>query len=154
MRKKDIEKLILDMSGKLAAEDDLSVCDVEYVKEAGYYYLRIYINKEEGVSLDDCQILSRKLSKQLDELDPIEENYFLEVSSLGLDRPLKTLELVKESIEKNVDVSFYKKVNDSKKYTGKIISVNDNLIKLEISENEYLEFKFEEASKIRLSVEL
>lgn len=154
MRRKDIEKLILETGQEIAKEKGLEVCEVEYVKEGGYYYLRVYIDKEDGVSLDDCQELSRELSKKLDEVDPIEENYFLEVSSLGLDRPLKTIEAVSKEIGSKVDVSFYKKINGAKKYSGEILEVEDKLIKLKITEDDVLEFDFDEASKIKLSVEI
>lgn len=154
MRKKDLEKMILQTSQDIADNQGIKVCEVEYAKEGGYNYLRIYIDKEDGVSLDDCQGLSRELSKKLDEVDPIEENYFLEVSSLGLDRPLKTIEDVANAIGTMVDVSFYKKINGAKKYTGEILDVEEKLIKLRITEEDTLEFDFDEASKIKLSVEL
>ncbi|MCT4663090.1 MAG: ribosome maturation factor RimP [Tissierellales bacterium] len=154
MRKKDLEKMILQTSQDIADNQGIKVCEVEYAKEGGYNYLRIYIDKEDGVSLDDCQGLSRELSKKLDEVDPIEENYFLEVSSLGLDRPLKTIEDVANAIGTMVDVSFYKKINGAKKYTGEILDVEEKLIKLKITEEDTLEFDFDEASKIKLSVEL
>ena len=82
--------------------------DVEYVKEAGNWYLRAYIDKENGITVDDCEEVSRALSDLLDEEDFISENYILEVSSPGLDRPLKKEKDFARSIGKDVEVKLFK----------------------------------------------
>ena len=88
MQASEIEALIAKMTEPLLAGTELSLVDVEYVREKDWY-LRVYIDKPGGVEIDDCQLVSEKLTAVLDEADPIEDKYFLEVSSPGLDRPLK-----------------------------------------------------------------
>lgn len=92
--KKNLEATIEEIVTKITDEHGFEMVDVEYVKEAGEYYLRVYIDKEEGISLNECELVSRELSPILDEKDPIKENYFLEVSSPGLDRALKKTEIL------------------------------------------------------------
>ena len=83
-----VTDLVARLAQPLAEAAGCSLWDVEYVKEAGTWYLRIYIDKETGVSIDDCEAVSRPLSDALDEADPIEGSYTLEVSSAGADRVL------------------------------------------------------------------
>ena len=92
--------------------------DVEYVKEAGEWFLRVYIDREGGVCIDDCEAVSRPLSDALDEADPIEGSYTFEVSSAGLDRPLKKPEHFEQSMGRQVDVKFYRPVDGRKERTG------------------------------------
>ena len=92
--------------------------DVEYVKEAGEWFLRVYIDREGGVCIDDCEAVSRPLSDALDEADPIEGSYIFEVSSAGLDRPLKKPEHFEQSMGRQVDVKFYRPVDGRKERTG------------------------------------
>ena len=81
----EIEQLVLPITDA----NNLELVDVEYVKEGGEFFLRVYIDKEGGVSLNECELVTRALNPILDEKDPIKDNYYLEVSSPGLDRPLK-----------------------------------------------------------------
>ena len=92
--------------------------DVEYVKEAGKWFLRVYIDREGGVCIDDCEAVSRPLSDALDEADPIAGSYTFEVSSAGLDRPLKKPEHFEQSMGRQVDVKFYRPVDGRKERTG------------------------------------
>ena len=92
--------------------------DVEYVKEAGEWFLRVYIDRAGGVSIDDCEAVSRPLSDALDEADPIAGSYTFEVSSAGLDRPLKKPEHFEQSMGRQVDVKFYRPVDGRKERTG------------------------------------
>ena len=92
--------------------------DVEYVKEAGEWFLRVYIDREGGVCIDDCEAVSRPLSDALDEADPIAGSYTVEVSSAGLDRPLKKPEHFEQSMGRQVDVKFYRPVDGRKERTG------------------------------------
>ena len=92
--------------------------DVEYVKEAGEWFLRVYIDREGGVCIDDCEAVSRPLSDALDEADPIAGSYTFEVSSAGLARPLKKPEHFEQSMGRQVDVKFYRPVDGRKERTG------------------------------------
>lgn len=95
--------------------------DVEYVKEAGEWFLRVYIDKADGVSIEDCEAVSRPLSDALDEADPIQGSYTFEVSSAGLDRPLKKPEHFAACAGQQVDVRFYRPVDGRKEYTGALV---------------------------------
>lgn len=102
-----------------------SLWDVEYVKEAGEWFLRVYIDKEGGVSIDDCEAVSRPLSDVLDEADPIQGSYTFEVSSAGLDRPLKKPEHFRQCMGEQVDVKFYRPVDGKKELTGVLSGYED-----------------------------
>ena len=92
--------------------------DVEYVREAGQWFLRVYIDKEGGVSISDCEAVSRPLSDALDEADPIEGSYVLEVSSAGADRPLKRPEHFARFLGEQVEVRLYRSLEGRKEYVG------------------------------------
>ena len=92
--------------------------DVEYVKEAGNWYLRAYIDKTGGIAVDDCEVISRALSDKLDEEDYIEDSYILEVSSPGLGRPLKKDKDFQRSIGKEIEVRTFRAIDKQKEFTG------------------------------------
>ena len=100
------------------AEHNFELWDVEYVKEAGTWYLRAYIDKEGGIAVDDCEVISRILSDWLDQTDFIEDSYILEVSSPGLGRPLKKERDFERSLGEEVEIRLYKAQNKQKEYTG------------------------------------
>ncbi len=99
--------------------------DVEYVKEAGEWFLRVYIDKEGGVSIEDCEAVSRPLSDALDEQDPIEGSYTFEVSSAGLERTLRRPEHFKSCIGQRVDVKLYRPAGGGKEHTGLLEAFED-----------------------------
>lgn len=103
-----VTDLVAQLAQPLAEAAGCSLWDVEYVKEAGTWYLRIYIDKETGVSIDDCEAVSRPLSDALDEADPIEGSYTLEVSSAGADRVLKKPEHFQRFCGEEVEVRLYR----------------------------------------------
>lgn len=130
-------------------ENDFELVDVEYVKEAGNWYLRAYIDKEGGITLDDCELVNRAWSDIMDEQDFIPDAYILEVSSPGLGRQLKKDKDFKRSIDEEVDVKFYKAVKIPNPGNGKEMSVkqitgilkgfDENTITLETDfSNEYI----------------
>ena len=100
------------------AEHNFELWDVEYVKEAGTWYLRVYIDKEGGIAVDDCEVISRILSDWLDQTDFIEDSYILEVSSPGLGRPLKKERDFERSLGEEVEIRLYKAQNKQKEFTG------------------------------------
>lgn len=99
--------------------------DVEYVKEAGEWFLRVYIDREGGVDIDCCEAVSRPLSDKLDEADPIQSSYTFEVSSAGLDRALRRPEHFEKCMGEQVDVKFYRPVEGRKEYTGVLTGYED-----------------------------
>ena len=102
----------------IVEEHGFELVDVEYVKEGGTWYLRAYIDKPGGINVDDCEVVSRRLSDILDEKDYIEEAYILEVSSPGLGRPLKKEKDFKRSLGEEVDVRTYRMIEKQKEFTG------------------------------------
>lgn len=116
-----VEKLVEENIPK-----EYELVDVEYVKEGSLKYLRIYIDKESGITLDDCQILSRIISEKLDEVDPIEENYMLEISSPGLDRQLKKDKDFEREKGKEVELKLFKAYDGVKEFEGILLGLDEN----------------------------
>lgn len=115
----------------IAEELNYEIYHIEYVKENGDYYLRIYIDKDGGIALSDCEALSRRVSDVMDEKDPIKEAYFLEVSSPGLNRTLFTDDHFKKQIGKEIMVRFTKSLNGRKNIKGILKEVNDDSVIIE-----------------------
>ena len=102
----------------LMEEHGFELVDVEFVKEAGVWYLRAYIDKEGGIAVDDCEVISRKVSDWLDKEDFIPDAYILEVSSPGLGRTLKKDKHLEKSIGQTVEVKLFSPVDKCKEFTG------------------------------------
>ena len=102
----------------LIRQHEFELVDVEYVKEGGNWYLRAYIDKPGGITVDDCELISRALGDLLDEKDFIEDSYILEVSSPGLGRPLRKDKDFARSIGEEVEVKTFRAVNHQKEFTG------------------------------------
>ena len=130
--------------------NNFELVDVEYVKEAGNWYLRVYVDKEGGIAVDDCEIVSRALSDKLDADDFIEDSYILEVSSPGLGRPLKKEKDYVRSIGKEVDIHLYKSIEKQKEFTGVLKSYTKEEIVLQIEDTD-VTFDRANVALIRLS---
>ena len=122
---------IYEMVKPIADELNYEIYHVEYVKENGEYYLRIYIEKEGGITLSDCEALSRRVSDLMDEKDPIPEAYFLEVSSPGLNRTLFTEAHYKRFVGREVMVKLAKAIDGKKSVKGILKEVNEENIIIE-----------------------
>ncbi len=119
MAKKEVyEQKTEELLLPLVEKNGFELVDVEYVKEGGSWYLRAYIDKPGGITVDDCEVVSRALSDLLDEKDFIEESYILEVSSPGLGRPLKKEKDFIRSMGKEVEIRTYRPINRQKEFTG------------------------------------
>lgn len=125
--------------------------DVEYVKEAGNWYLRAYIDKEGGITVDDCETVSRALSDWLDEEDFIEDSYTLEVSSPGLGRPLKKEKDFERSLGEEVEVRLYKPREGQKEYTGILKAYDKETVTIETEDSREEVFTRSEIALIRLA---
>ncbi|MBP2073170.1 ribosome maturation factor RimP [Thermoanaerobacterium butyriciformans] len=124
-----IEELTRNLVAPAIEKNNFELVDVEYKKEGNNWYLRVYIDKNGGVTLDDCQIISEYLSEKLDEVDPIENSYILEVSSPGIDRPLKTQRDFDKFKGSLVEVSLYQPIDKKKKYEGELVGlINDKVV--------------------------
>lgn len=143
---------VTDLTANLAApivqQQGCSLWDVEYVKEAGTWILRVYIDKEGGVSINDCEAVSRPLSDKLDEEDPIEGSYTLEVSSAGADRALKKPEHFAAFMGSEVDVRLYRPIDGKKEYVGVLAGYENGNVQLEGD----LSFEKKDIAQVRLHV--
>ena len=120
-----VTELVRALAQPIAAENGCSIWDVEYVREAGTWFLRVYLDKEGGVNIDDCEAVSRPLSDALDEADPIEGSYTLEVSSAGIDRVLRHPEHFDTLLGAEVEVRLYRPVEGRKDHVG-LLKAYDN----------------------------
>ena len=146
---------VTDLTAKLAepavAAQGCTLWDVEYVKEAGSYFLRVYIDKENGVSIEDCEAVSRVLSDLLDEADPIVEPYTFEVSSAGADRTLKKPEHFAAFLGHMVELRLYKAKDGAKSFTGVLSTYHEGDVTLNIGEASVL-FPKQDVAQVRLHV--
>lgn len=129
---KIIEELVLPIIDDL----QLTLWDVEFKKEGPDYFLRIYIDKDTGVTINDCEAVSRKLEILLDEKDPIEQSYVLEVSSAGLVRELKKDFHFQKFLGKNIEIRLYKALNGQKKFTATLINFDSENLIIQIENKE------------------
>ncbi|XID95088.1 ribosome maturation factor RimP [Paenibacillaceae bacterium WGS1546] len=120
MNSPQIKSIVEKSAASYMEEHGLELVDVEYVKEGGSWFLRIYVDKEGGIDIDDCGRFSEFMSAKLDELDPIEDAYFLEVSSPGAERPLKKPGDVAKAVGKHVFVTTYEKIDGVKEFEGRL----------------------------------
>ena len=135
----------------IVEEHGFELVDVEYVKEAGTWYLRAYIDKPGGITVDDCEVVSRRLSDILDEKDYIEEAYILEVSSPGLGRPLKKEKDFKRSLGEEVDVRTYRMIEKQKEFTGLLKDYDDATVTIEMEDGTLKTFEKSDIALIRLA---
>lgn len=149
---KRITEVTEQMLDEFLRSKGLKLYDVEYVKEGPDRVLRVFIDKDEGyIGTEDCEDVSRFLSDRLDEIDPIEENYVLEVSSPGLDRELKTDEHFQRYLGEMIEVSLYKVIDGEKKLTGILLSKDEDCVKIEVDEKE-ITVPLKQITKVNLAI--
>lgn len=146
-----VTEMVAALAAPLARECGCSLWDVEYVKEAGTWFLRVYIDREGGVSINDCEAVSRPLSDALDEADPIEGSYVLEVSSAGADRPLKKPAHFQQFLGAEVDVRLYRPLDGRKEYTGVLKGYDGGDVTIETA-GEARTFVKKDVAQVRLTV--
>lgn len=151
MAKKDYESRAEALIMPIVEANGFELVDVEWVKEGANWYLRAYIDKENGITVDDCEVVSRALSDLLDVEDFISENYILEVSSPGLDRPLKKDKDFARSIGKDVEVKLFKAINREKEFVGILTAYDADTVTLEMEDETEMQFKRSEIARIRLA---
>lgn len=117
-----IKSIVEEFATPYLTDNGFQLVDVEYVKEGSNWFLRVYVDKEGGIDIDDCGRISEFVSAKLDELDPISDAYFLEVSSPGAERPLKKAEDVSRAVGKHVFVTTYEPIDGAKEFEGKLES--------------------------------
>ena len=151
-RREDYEARTEKLLGPIAEANGVSIYDVEYVKEGADYYLRAYIDKPEGVSILDCENVSRALSDELDREDFIPDAYVLEVSSPGLGRTLKKDRHLQASIGQEVEVKLFKPIEKCREFTGRLESFDEDSITILEGETSR-SFKRAEIALIRLTID-
>lgn len=148
-----IETKAFEVADCVAEKLELCVVDCEYKKESNDRYLRIYIDSENGVGLNECEMFSREFEKEFDRLDPIEEAYILEVSSPGVERKLKTEREFLHYIGKKVSVKLYKAINSKKEFTA-VLTGYENKTAIVDADGEELRIPLNEAVYIKLYFEM
>lgn len=146
-----VTDLVAELAAPIARAQGCTLWDVEYVKEAGSWYLRVYIDKEGGVSIDDCETVSRPLSDALDEADPIEGSYTLEVGSAGIDRVLRKSEHFAAYLGSEVEVKLYRAREGKKEYVGLLRGYADGNVTLEEGDGT-VTFEKKDIAQVRLYV--
>ncbi len=144
------EKLMLP----IVEEMNFELVDVEYVKEGGNYFLRAYIDKEGGITINDCETVSRRLSDLLDEADFIPDSYILEVSSPGLGRPLKKDKDFARSIGKEVEIRLFQAVNRKKEFTGVLSAYDKDSVTITQEDSEVIIIPRSGIALIRLALDI
>lgn len=135
----------------IAAENGCTIWDVEYVREAGTWFLRVFIDHEGGVDINHCEAVSRPLSDKLDEVDPIEGSYTLEVSSAGIDRVLKKPEHFAQFIGSEVEVKLYRPVEGRKDHVGVLMAYDGGNVTVGLAATETT-FEKKDVAQVRLYV--
>ena len=131
-----IEEKIESLVTKTINNLGYDVYDVQYVKEGKDYYLRIFIDKQEGIDLNDCEKVNNEINNLLDEADYIKDQYFLEISSPGIERILRKDKHLKDNIGKMVEVKLFKPINKQKNIEGTLNNFDKDFILLKTDENE------------------
>ena len=135
----------------IVEEYGFELVDVEYVKEGSNWYLRAYIDKPGGITVNDCEAVSRKLSDILDEKDYIDDAYILEVSSPGLGRPLKKEKDFKRSLGEEVEIRTYRMVEKQKEFTGILKDYDETTVTIELDYETLKTFEKSNIALIRLA---
>lgn len=147
-----VTELVRELAEPIVDKAGCELWDVEYVREAGQWYLRVYIDKEGGVSIDDCEAVSRALDPVLDERDPIPESYIFEVSSAGAERRLYRPSDFERFMGEPVTVKLYRARGGSKEYVGTLAGFEDGAVTLLVN-GESLRFEKAEVASVHLRVE-
>lgn len=150
-RREVYEQKTEELLKPIMEEYQFELVDVEYVKEGGNWYLRAYIDKEGGITVDDCELVSRRMSDLLDEQDYIEESYIFEVSSPGLGRPLKKEKDYVRSMGKELEIHTYRAINKEKEFYGILKAYDDKTVTIEMDDGAELTFAKSEIALIRLA---
>lgn len=152
MSKREIyEQKTEELITPIIEQHGFELVDVEYVKEGSNWYLRVYIDKPGGITVDDCETVSRAFSDILDEKDYIEDAYVFEVSSPGLGRPLKKEKDFKRSLGEEVEIRTYRAIDRQKEFTGILTAYDENTVTIEYKDETTQTFERSEIALIRLA---
>ena len=144
-----ITEKVTELAKPIVEQEGCSLWDVEYVREAGSWYLRIYIDKTGGVDIDDCERISRRLDPVLDEADPIPDSYVFEVGSAGIERELKRPGDFEAFLGSEVEVKLYQPVDGQKAFVGRLVSYDGGTTEIEVKGKSY-RFSKQQTAQVRL----
>ena len=150
-RKETYEQKAEELILPIVEANGFELVDVEYVREGGSWYLRAYIDKEGGITVDDCEIVSRAFSDRLDENDFIEDAYILEVSSPGLGRPLKKEKDYRRSMGKELEIRTYRAVDRCREFYGVLTAYDEDSVTIEEEDGTLRKFAKTDIALIRLA---
>ncbi|NEU29336.1 ribosome maturation factor RimP [bacterium LRH843] len=154
MSKKIID-VVTDLVTPIVEQHHLELVEVEFKKEGPNWFLRVFIDSEKGVDLEDCGQVSEQLSEKLDELDPIDQAYFLEVSSPGAERPLKNEKEIIAAIGKNVHVTTYEQIDGEKVFEGMLADFDGKQLDITVkvkTRTKTVIIPYEKVAKARLAI--
>jgi ribosome maturation factor RimP len=146
-----LQTIIERMLAPLLAREQFELVDVEYVKEGSNWFLRVFVDKEGGIDIEDCSRISEFLSERLDEEDPIPNAYFLEVSSPGAERPLKKTQDFYKAVGKDVFISTYEPIGGAKEFEGKLTAYDEKTLVVQHG-NKQTEIPAEKVASARLAI--
>lgn len=149
MSKKETERKIIDIVLPIVEDNGFELVEVELVKEYKDLFLRIYIDKEGGILIDDCQLISNMISPKLDEHDVIKEKYFLEVSSPGLDRPLKREKDFLKNKGNEIEIKLYKPIDNKKMFVGVLDEYTGEQIHILDKDENKIEFDIKDVALVK-----
>ncbi len=152
---KKVTQVVEEMVQPILNDLKLELVDIEYVKEGKDWFLRVFIDSETGVDIEDCGTVSEKLSEKLDQVDPIPYNYFLEVSSPGAERPLKKDKDFEKAIGKQVYIKTYEPIDGEKVFEGELTAFDGNLVTVTVlikTRKKVVEIPYEKVASARLAV--
>ena len=153
MKKQEIEQHCTELVTPIIEENGFELVDVEYVKEGSDYYLRVYADKEGGINIDDCVLISRSLEEKLDAADRMTDPYILEVSSPGLTRPLKKEKDFKRNLGEEVEIRTYRAIDRQKEFVGILKSYDENTVTITYEDETEQTFDRKEIALIRQALD-
>ena len=150
-KREDYESRTEELLAPIAEVSQVEIYDVEYVKEGSDYYLRAYIDKEGGITVNDCEAVAREMNEILDREDFVEDSYVFEVSSPGLGRPLKKEKDYVRSMGKEIEIRTYRAINREKEFYGILSAYDESTVTIETENGEKMTFEKPDISLIRLA---
>lgn len=155
MAKKRVTEIVEDLLKDFVEANNMELVEVEFIKEGPHRYLRIFIDKyDDKISLSDCKLVSDYLNEKIDKLDPIMENYFLEVSSPGIERPFKKDSDYERNIGKIVQAKLFSPLDGRKTIDGTLVGFEDSKVSIKINDDEVLVIPRDKISIIKPVVQL
>lgn len=152
-KREDYELRTEQLLEPIVSEQGFEVVDVEYVKEGSNWYLRAYVDKPGGITINDLELVSRALSEKLDEEDFIPDAYILEVSSPGLGRPLKKEKDFARSLGEEIEVRLYRAVNKQKEFVGLLKAYDKEGFTIETEDGDEIVFNHSDVALVRLTID-